>query len=187
MLHHVNVVSADKPPIQVALVEDDPEIRANIAHRIGRSPAFRLLRSYADAGSALADLPRHPADVVLMDINPQQILAPSAKAGVMIRETLAANSIHATTMLTASNGVHRLYRALTGGGTTHSAGPVVSVPYWLKLTRGGSIPTPSDREPSLARSDCPRRWCCEPRTARGPRALQAPGLSQALAEISSIR
>ena len=68
----------------------------------------------------------------------QQSLDPSAKAGVMIRETLAANSIHVTTVLTASNGVHRLYRVLTGGGTTDSAGPVVSVPYWLKLTRGGS-------------------------------------------------
>ena len=65
----MNTVSANKPPIQVALVEDDPEIRANLAHRVGRSPGFRLLRSYSDAESALADLPRHPPDVVLMDIN----------------------------------------------------------------------------------------------------------------------
>ena len=71
----------------------------------------------------------------------QQSLEASAKAGVMIRETLAANSIHVAAVLTASNGVHRLYRVLTGGGTTDSAGPVVNIPYWLKLTRSGSTIT----------------------------------------------
>jgi fibronectin type 3 domain-containing protein len=67
-----------------------------------------------------------------------QSLEASAKAGVMIRETLAANAIHVSTVLTGSNGVHRLYRVLTGGGTTDSAGPAASAPYWLKLTRSGS-------------------------------------------------
>ena len=56
-------------PIQVAIIEDDEEIRANLTHRIGGNSAFLLLRSYGDAESALADLPRHKPDVVLMDIN----------------------------------------------------------------------------------------------------------------------
>lgn len=61
--------SAGKLPIQVAIVEDDEEIRADVSHRLGRNSSFRLLRSYADAESAMADLPsRHP-HVVLMDIN----------------------------------------------------------------------------------------------------------------------
>jgi len=68
----------------------------------------------------------------------QQALDPAAKAGIMMRETLAAGSIHVSTVLEASNGVHRLYRVLTGGGTTDSTGPAASVPYWLKLTRSGS-------------------------------------------------
>jgi len=55
--------------IEVALVDDDEEIRANLAHRIASSRAFRLVRTCADAESALADLPACKPDVVLMDIN----------------------------------------------------------------------------------------------------------------------
>src|SRR6266852_6206980 len=36
-------------PIQVAIIEDDEEIRANLSHRIGASSSCRLLRSYPDA------------------------------------------------------------------------------------------------------------------------------------------
>ena len=46
-------------PIRVSIVEDDEEIRANLSHRIGSNNSFRLLGSYGDAESALADLPRH--------------------------------------------------------------------------------------------------------------------------------
>src|ERR1700722_19444167 len=56
-------------PIRVAIVEDDEEIRANLTHRIKGGAAFRLLCSCADAESALAELPAHQPDVVLMDIN----------------------------------------------------------------------------------------------------------------------
>jgi DNA-binding NarL/FixJ family response regulator len=56
-------------PIQVVIVEDDEEIRANLKHRIGSSSGFRLLRTYSDAETAIADLPQHKPDVVLMDIN----------------------------------------------------------------------------------------------------------------------
>jgi regulation of enolase protein 1 (concanavalin A-like superfamily) len=68
----------------------------------------------------------------------QQSFDPSAKAGVMIRETLAANAAHVSTVLTASNGVHREYRTMAGGGSGDVTGPAVSVPYWLKLARGGN-------------------------------------------------
>jgi DNA-binding NarL/FixJ family response regulator len=53
----------------VALVEDRDEIRTQFARTIGRSPALHLLRAYPDGESALADLPAHQPDVVLMDIN----------------------------------------------------------------------------------------------------------------------
>jgi len=56
-------------PIQIVIVEDDEEIRANLTHRIGSSSGFRLLKTYSDAESALADLPQRKPDVVLMDIN----------------------------------------------------------------------------------------------------------------------
>lgn len=62
-------MSAEKKPIEVALIEDREEIRAQLAHTIGHSPFLRLMRAYSDGESALADLPSREPDVVLVDIN----------------------------------------------------------------------------------------------------------------------
>ncbi|HWY76221.1 MAG TPA: response regulator transcription factor [Verrucomicrobiae bacterium] len=56
-------------PIQVAIIDDDEEIRANLAHRIGGNPSFCLAGSYEDAEAAVRDLPQQEIDVVLVDIN----------------------------------------------------------------------------------------------------------------------
>src|ERR1700733_8035560 len=55
--------------IKVAIVEDDEGIRTSLATLIRRAPAFRLAGEYANAEIALKEIPRHPPDVVLMDIN----------------------------------------------------------------------------------------------------------------------
>ena len=108
----MNTVSADKPPIQVALVEDDPEIRANLAHRVGRSPGFRLLRSYPDAESALADLPRHPPDVVLMDIN-----LPGINGIECVRQLKVKMPTVQFIMLTIYEDGNRLFKSLMAGAS----------------------------------------------------------------------
>jgi DNA-binding NarL/FixJ family response regulator len=105
-------VSVDKPPIQVALVEDDPEIRANLAHRVGRSPGFRLLRSYSDAESALADLPRHPPDVVLMDIN-----LPGIDGVECVRQLKVKMPAVQFIMLTIYEDGNRLFKSLMAGAS----------------------------------------------------------------------
>ena len=108
----MNTVSVDKPPIQVALVEDDPEIRANLAHRVGRSAGFRLLRSYSDAESALADLPRHPPDVVLMDIN-----LPGIDGVECVRQLKAKMPAVQFIMLTIYEDGNRLFKSLMAGAS----------------------------------------------------------------------
>ena len=108
----MNTVSVDKPPIQVALVEDDPEIRANLAHRVGRSPGFRLLRSYSDAESALADLPRHPPDVVLMDIN-----LPGIDGVECVRQLKVKMPDVQFIMLTIYEDGNRLFKSLMAGAS----------------------------------------------------------------------
>ncbi|NLE37375.1 MAG: DUF1349 domain-containing protein, partial [Pirellulaceae bacterium] len=61
---------------------------------------------------------------------------PWAKAGVMIRESLDANSRYAFTMVTPSNGTVFQSRATTGGSAvTNASGP--SANSWLRLTRTG--------------------------------------------------
>lgn len=61
-----------------------------------------------------------------------------AKAGVMIRETLAANSKHASMFLTPGNGLAFQWRSATGGASTHTAGGAAAAPYWVRMVRSGS-------------------------------------------------
>ena len=63
---------------------------------------------------------------------------PWAKAGVMIRETLSAGSRHAMVVVTPGNGVAWQRRTATGGFSTHTAGPAVTAPYWVRLVRSGN-------------------------------------------------
>ena len=65
-----------------------------------------------------------------------------AKGGVMIRNSLAANSQYALECITPSNGSAFQYRTSTGGsagGTGGDSGP--AVPYWVKLVRSGNTIT----------------------------------------------
>lgn len=56
-------------PILVAIVDDDEELRSNVGDYLSRFPEFKLVSDYGCAESAIADLPRRRAEVVLMDIN----------------------------------------------------------------------------------------------------------------------
>jgi uncharacterized repeat protein (TIGR03806 family) len=62
-----------------------------------------------------------------------------AKAGVMIRETLTAGSRHAYALIASGNGAAFQRRLTTGGTSSHTAGPFVAAPYWVRLTRTGSV------------------------------------------------
>ena len=62
-----------------------------------------------------------------------------AKAGVMIRETLAAGATNAFVAITPANGVVFQDRPSTGGASSTAAyGPKVVAPYWLQLVRAGN-------------------------------------------------
>ncbi len=61
-----------------------------------------------------------------------------AKAGVMIRESLDANSRHAMVVLTPGNGVAFQYRATVGGSSSNINVSALKAPYWVKLTRAGT-------------------------------------------------
>jgi len=64
---------------------------------------------------------------------------PWAKAGVMIRETVAENSANVFLALTALNGVSLQKRTTTGGQTTATVVQGISAPQWLRITRTGDI------------------------------------------------
>jgi hypothetical protein len=56
----------------------------------------------------------------------------------MIRETLNANAINATTLLTPGQGVNYQWRLATGGGTSYSQTSGLTAPYWVRVVRTGS-------------------------------------------------
>lgn len=63
-----------------------------------------------------------------------------AKAGVMIRESLATGSRHASTVIeyASSSGAQFVDRTATGGSTATVTQTGVVAPYWVKLQRAGN-------------------------------------------------
>jgi hypothetical protein len=65
----------------------------------------------------------------------------SAKAAVMIRDTLDPNSPHAMVVITPGNGVLFEGRTVKGGLSFSTAVTGITAPHWVKLTRSGNTLT----------------------------------------------
>jgi regulation of enolase protein 1 (concanavalin A-like superfamily) len=63
---------------------------------------------------------------------------PWAKAGVMIRESTASNARHTLACITAMNGSAVQTRTETGAAMSHTPGPWVTAPHWVRLVRTGN-------------------------------------------------
>jgi regulation of enolase protein 1 (concanavalin A-like superfamily) len=62
-----------------------------------------------------------------------------AKAGVMIRQSTAANSAYVFVMITPGNGVNMQYRPTNGGTSVQLAQQLGhAAPYWVRLVRSGN-------------------------------------------------
>jgi glucose/arabinose dehydrogenase/PKD repeat protein len=64
--------------------------------------------------------------------------APWAKAGLMIRESLADDSANVTVFLSPQNGAGLQSRSVAGGSTALTRGPGMTAPAWLRLRRRGN-------------------------------------------------
>jgi len=62
-----------------------------------------------------------------------------AKVGVMMRESLAADSAYAFSMLSPGNGDAFQRRGATGAGAEHNGGQGASAPFWVRLVRAGNM------------------------------------------------
>ena len=60
-----------------------------------------------------------------------------AKAGVMIRESLAAGSKHAMALVSAGKGISMQARTASGGASTEVMRTLGTAPAWIRLTRQG--------------------------------------------------
>src|SRR5215472_11296398 len=99
-------------PIKVAIVEDDEGIRSSLATLVRRAPALRWAGDYADAESALKDIPRRPPDVVLMDIN-----LPGINGVECVRQLKASLPAVQFLMLTVYEDSESLFNSLKAGAS----------------------------------------------------------------------
>jgi len=99
-------------PIKVAIVDDDAGIRASLATLIRRSPVFKLTGDYANAEIAIAEIPKDPPDVVLMDIN-----LPGMKGVECVRQLKTTLPAVQFLMLTVYEDSDSLFNSLKAGAS----------------------------------------------------------------------
>jgi DNA-binding NarL/FixJ family response regulator len=99
-------------PIKVAIVDDDEGIRASLAALIRKASAFTLAGEFADAETALKEIPRNPPDVILMDIN-----LPGIKGVECVRQLKVAVPQVQFLMLTVYEDSDSLFNSLKAGAS----------------------------------------------------------------------
>jgi uncharacterized repeat protein (TIGR03806 family) len=99
---------------------------------------------YADAFHFIYQPVIGDAQIIARVTNFQNAANTWAKAGVMVRETLATGSRQVFMTMSTANGASFQYRTNTASASTSTTlnGPVV--PYWVKLTRAGDFFTGYD-------------------------------------------
>lgn len=101
-----------KKAIQVALVEDDPHLRANLAAMLNTSPGFQCQAVYADGPAALRGIPAGRPDVVLMDIN-----LPGMPGTDCVRQLKDLAPNLPVLMLTVYDDSEQIFKSLMSGAT----------------------------------------------------------------------
>jgi DNA-binding NarL/FixJ family response regulator len=126
--------------IQVAIVEDDAEIRANLIHQIERSTFCRLLANFSNGEAALAELPALKPNVVLMDIN-----LPGVDGIECVRRLKTKMPQTQFIMLTVYEDANRLFKSLIAGASGYllkRTPPAKLLAAIKEVQEGGSPMTP---------------------------------------------
>jgi DNA-binding NarL/FixJ family response regulator len=98
--------------IQVALVEDDAGVRANLAKMLDSSAGFHCQGAYADASAALQGIPANRPDVVLMDINLPGM--PGTECVSRLKHAVPSLPV---LMLTVYDDSEQVFKSLMAGAT----------------------------------------------------------------------
>jgi DNA-binding NarL/FixJ family response regulator len=98
--------------IQVALVEDDPNLRANLTAMLNSSSGFQCQAAYPDGMAALRGIPANRPDVVLMDINLPGMLGTDC-----VRQLKDLTPNLPMLMLTVYEDSEQIFKSLMSGAT----------------------------------------------------------------------
>jgi DNA-binding NarL/FixJ family response regulator len=99
-------------PIKVALVEDDPNLRANLTAMLNGSSGFKCQAAYPDGFAALSGIPANRPDVVLMDIN-----LPGMLGTECVRQLKDLTPNLPVLMLTVYEDSELIFKSLMAGAT----------------------------------------------------------------------
>ena len=162
--------------IKVAIVDDDEGIRTSLVTLIRRATALKLTGDYADAETALKEIPRNPPDVVLMDIN-----LPGMKGLECVRQLKAQLPAVQFLMLTVYEDSDSLFNSLKAGASGYLLKRTASARL-LEAIRdvhaGGSPMTPQ-----LARRVV--QFFTRPAEAASPVASLTPGEKEFLDQLAN--
>jgi len=114
----------EKAVLAVSIVEDDPDIRANLVHLISRTAGFRLAGEYSSGEEALNQITKDAPDVVLMDIN-----LPRMNGIECVRQLKSELPSLQVLMLTVYEDSDQIFKSLRAGASG----------YLLKRTPGAKI------------------------------------------------
>ena len=99
-------------PIKVAIVDDEVDLRENIAGYVDAAKGFRCVSMHSSAEEALAHLPKEKPDVVLMDINL------GGMSGIecvrLLKPQMPATQV---VMLTVFEDTEKIFSALAAGAS----------------------------------------------------------------------
>jgi DNA-binding NarL/FixJ family response regulator len=98
--------------IKVAIVDDEVDLRENIAGYVDSAKGFRCLSVYSSAEEALVHLPKEKPDVVLMDINL------GGMSGIeCVRQLKPQMPATQVVMLTVFEDTEKIFSALAAGAS----------------------------------------------------------------------
>ncbi len=122
--------------INVAIVEDEDEVREGLAVLINGSDGFRCVQRYSSAEKALPEIVKNKADVVLMDIN-----LPGMSGIECMRQLKAHQPDLPIMVLTVYDDDEKIFESLKAGASGYllkKTPPVKILDAIVELYNGGS-------------------------------------------------
>jgi DNA-binding NarL/FixJ family response regulator len=98
--------------IKVSIIEDDAWIRENLSARIGQAQGFVCSGAYRTGEEAVAQVPAHAPDVILMDIN-----LPKMNGIECVRQLKALIPSAQILMLTVYEDSDKIFNSLLAGAS----------------------------------------------------------------------
>ena len=132
--------AAPQPPIEIAIVEDQPRLREGLAALLSRAPGFRVTGAYGSMEQAWPALERHPPTILLADIG-----LPGMNGIEGVRRLRARHPDTLALMLTVHADDERVFEAVCAGASGYllkDTHPERLVAALHELAAGGAPMTP---------------------------------------------